>query len=298
MGAFENAVEAADDLAAGDEVEEATGVLRHISQQLEALGGGDAAPQPLGHISVPREEPKLALPAGTVTVNFRDGFVEHEDIGRVIDDLVTVEDLTDQFEGESVQLQNVIFHSDTAAQVRLQEGGQYVPLDYVPLPSRSFDTVQVELSHPGNLLLLASTQELPIGIGAINLYASRYGQQSGTLDTYTSVPMSPHTLWETHGTAYADSTVWTAAYDSATWTIQNTSGNGNEIDAEVQARETPPGSGVGSWRTIAESTNIADGDHSVLNIWQERHHYLRCRVQNSTNGNTVSATVEVTEGSP
>jgi hypothetical protein len=295
VGAFEDAVEAADDLAAGDEVEEATGVLRHISQQLEALGGGDAAPQPLGHITVPREKPRLALPAGTVTVNFRDGFVEHEDIGRVIDDLVTVEDLTDQFEGESVQLQNVIFHSDTAAQVRLQEGGQYVPLDYVPLPSRSFDTVQVELLHPGNLLLLASTQELPIGIGAINLYASRYGEQAGTLDSPTAVPVSPHELWDNHNTSYADSTVWTAAYDSTTWTVENTSGNSNDLVAVIEAAENTSTS-LGSFREIARDT-IPDGDHSTFHV-EQRHHYQRVRLTNTATGETVSGTVEALEGSP
>jgi hypothetical protein len=176
--------------------------------------------------------------------------------------------------------------------VRLQEGGQYVPLDYVPLPSRSFDTVQVELQHPGNLLLLASTQELPIGVGAINLFASRYGQQSGTLDSLTSVPLSPHDLWGEFGSGYADSTLWTAAYDSTTITVEND--GPSELRTVVEAAESI--GPVGSWREIASDT-VPTGDHTTFNVVQ-RHHYLRTRVTNTTAGETVSSVVEVTEGSP
>lgn len=292
MGAFDELGHFADDLAAGDEVEDATDVLRHISQQLEALGGGDAAPQPLGHISVPRDAPKLAVPAGTVTINFRDGFVSHPDLGRFVDNLVTVEDLTDQYDGESMQLKNVIFHSDTAAQVRIKEGGQWVPLDYVPLPSRNFDQIQVELDHPGNLIVMASTRELPIGIGAINLYASRYGEASGTFDNLNAVPVSPHTLWNEHGSTHADPTLWTAAYDSTTWTVDNT--GGNELKVVIEAAEnTGP---LGQWREIASDT-IPSGDHSTFHVGQ-RHHYMRTRITNTTGGQNVSSIVEATEGSP
>jgi hypothetical protein len=177
--------------------------------------------------------------------------------------------------------------------VRLQEGGQYVPLDYVPLPSRSFDTVQVELLHPGNLLLLASTQELPIGIGAINLYASRYGKQAGTLDSPTAVPLSPYALWDTYGAAYSDSTLWTAAYDSTTFTVQNDGVSELEVFIEATENTSTP---LGNWREIASDT-LQPGDHSTFNV-EQRHHYMRTRVTNTTAGENVSSVVEVTEGSP
>ncbi len=292
-----------DALAAGDDVQDTNELLRGMQQQLAAMGGGQPnSGKALGHISVPREGHFLFLPAGEATVNFAQGKVTHEHLGTVTEDLVTVSDLLEMTDREHVTLENLIFHADTKARVKVGESSdQWLNLDYVPLPSEDFREVKIKMAYPGQMMMLASTRQLPIGLGGLHVYASRIGDlDAGTYDSMKAVPMTPHGLYGQHGTTYADPTVWSSAFDSATWTVENTSGNGNAIDAEIQAREVAPGNdyGIGKWRTIASASGIGDGDHAVLNIWQERHHYLRCRVSNSTTGNSVSAEVEMTEASP
>lgn len=294
-----------DDVAAGDEVRDVNQTLRHMSEQLEQIGGGPAA-KPLGHIAVPKDDPFMALPAGEITIDFRNGTVKHPELGDFITDLTTVEDISSQFAGASVQLENLIFHADTSAQVRIETGGQYVPLDYVPLPSETFDRIQLELQYPGHALVLASTQRLPIGIGAINLFGSRLGSLDTATtgddpSTATPVPLSPPSLYQEDvndggtGNAFGDSTLWAAAYDSTTFTIDNV--GANQIEARIEAKESE--AAASSWREI-DSLTINAGNHSIANIWQERHHYLRVTIQNTDGaaGTDVAADVEVFEGSP
>jgi len=308
MGAYEQATEAWDDLAAGDEVAELEGVLRTMSGQLESLGStGESAVKPTAHISVPGDGTQaLPLPAGRATIDFQNGRVEHPDVdGYVTTDVTPVSDLSRQFDTNDRALETVIFETDTNARIYVDNNeGQSVPLTSVPLPSRPFNSVDVELDYPGNLYVLASTKRLDLSVNPRGLFAGRYGTVTGTLDNKTPVPLSPYGLAEQGQQDHNDPNywgnpkLWAAGYPASTWTIANNSGNGNELKAVVEGKGPDTPGGTASWYEVASDT-VPDGDHSFINVTDgQRHNLLRCRVTNTTAGETVTVVVEQTEASP
>lgn len=117
------------------------------------------------------------------------------------------------------QLQNVIFHSDTLANVVIGDQSQEIYLANVPVPEANFDSVELNLAYPGEVTVLASTQRLPIGLGAITVNGQRHGEHTDAVtDSFEAVPVAPFDLWDDHGGTDADSTVYTAPFDMATGT--------------------------------------------------------------------------------
>lgn len=284
-----------DDLAAGDEVRAVIGQLDTVQRQLESMGATPAR-RPLGHIAVPRTAAGVPLPAGKATVDFRDGTLDHEDLGRVLDDLVTVEDLMAEADREQLTLKNVIIHSDTLASADLGPNSQEIFFSDVPLPTEDITELSFRLGYPGEISILASTQRLPIGLGAITVNGQRHGEHAlAVTDSFEAVPVSPFELWDDHAGTYAKATVYTAPFDTATWTVENTSGNANALVAEVQAKEAIA-SAAADWRTIASDT-IPDGDHSIFHV-NERHKLQRVRVKNDVAGDQVAASVDLMEANP
>lgn len=278
-----------DDLTAGEEAEQMNQMLETISEQLERLGGGESAEQGVGHIAVPGDFPQIAVPSGRVTVNLEEGTVAHEDVGVLRDDLTTIGDLFDDPTTSTPrQIRNIVFNADTVATVKLKQGDQRVPLQYVPLPTESVSEIEIGMGAPGEFFLLASTQELPIGLGAVTATAQRYGAVQGTLDSLTAVPVAPHRLISEFGESVAESRVYSSTFDTTTVTIDNESGNGSDLRAVVEARES--GSPLSEFREIASET-IPDGDHSIFNVTQ-RHNQLRVRVTNTTDGEQIAAKTE------
>lgn len=281
------------DLFAADDVRALGANLEHIQAQLESLGA-TSAQKPIGHIFVPRKDAGVALPAGKATIDFGSGRLSHEDLGVVADDLATVNDLVDD-SPRTPQLENVIFHSDTLTSVSVGNDGQENYLQNVPIPESNFESVTVDMGYPGELTVMASTQQLPIGLGAVTVNGQRHGELSGTLDSFNGVPVAPFSLWDDHGATYGKIPVYVAYYDSTTVTCENTSGNGNGLEVEIQAKEAL-GSPSSTWRTIGSDT-VPDGEHSVFNI-TERHKLLRTRIKNTTGGQTVSASVDLNMANP
>lgn len=282
-----------DDLAAGDEVRLVLGELEQMQTQLESLGAS-RAPKPIGHILVPRHGAGLSLPKGKATIDFRAGTVTHEELGTVVDDLVTVDDLVEG-NARQPQLENLIFHSDTLVSVDIGEQDQEIFLQNVPIPEADFDSIEVNMRLPGELTVLASTQQLPIGLGAITVHGSRHGEHADAVtDALEAVPVSTFGLWNEYGTQYAEDAVYTAPYDSVTWVVENT-GAANELEAVVEATAGPQLASA-TWREIARDT-IPNGDHSTFNVTQ-RHRYLRVRVTNTTTGQSIGASVDLMEANP
>lgn len=282
-----------DDLAAGDEVRALGAGIEGIQTQLESLGA-TPAPRPIGHILVPRTGAGLALPAGTAQIDFGKGTVKHQDLGTVTDDLLTISEITDASPRQP-QLNNLIFHSDTVAQVEIGDRGQEIYLQSIPIPEPDFQVVEFTLEFPGEITLLASTERLPISVSAITLNGQRHGEHADAVtDTFEAVPVAPFDLWDAHGTTHANSTVYTAFFDTCTWTVDNT-GAANDLQAEIQAIESLTSSSA-EWRTIASDT-IPNGDHSVFNV-SERHKYMRARVTNDTLGQSIGASVDLTGANP
>jgi len=90
------------------------------------------------------------------------------------------------------------------------------------------------------------------------------------------------------GESVAEERVFSGFFDTATITVDNESGNGNDLRAVVEARESE--SPLSEFREIASDT-IPDGDHSVFNVTQ-RHNQIRVRVENTTNGEQIETKTE------
>lgn len=284
-----------DDLAAGDEARAVAGELEGIQRQLDSLGAS-RAPRPMGHIVVPETAAGIALPAGETQIDFDTGELSHE-TDAVSAEFQSIDELTGTASPREPTLQNIIFHTDTLASVRVGNEDQDVYFGDVPLPQSGFSEVIVDVKLPGEVSVLASTQRLPIGLGAITLNGSRHGELAlAQRDNYEAVPVSPHALYDNHSGTYADARLYTAFYDTSTWTIANTSGNGNDLTAQVQAKEALSSSSA-EWREIASDT-IPDGDHSIITVDGERHKLMRARVQNATNGQQVAASVDYMGANP
>lgn len=285
-----------DGITTEEEIRDTNRLLDGISDQLERLGGGPSEEDEIGHIAVPGDTPAIQVPSGEVTINLEQGTVAHEDVGVLRDELTTIGDLFDESTTATPRrIQNIVFNADTVATLQLQQGnGQRVPLQYVPLPTEAASEIVIQMGAPGSFFLLASTQRLPIGLGAVTATAQRVGTASGVLDSLTSVPVAPHRLLAEFGPDVAEARVFASTFDTSTITVDNDSGNGNDVRAVVEARESA--TALSEWREIASDT-VPDGDHSVFQIVQ-RHERLRTRVTNTTNGETVSATVEFSLANP
>lgn len=292
--------EGADELAAGDEVEQLGDDLAAQFDSLRQEVRNLRDDKPTAYSVVPSDSDRIALPSGTATIDFENGTVTHEAIdGLVSEDVVTIDDLSRRFEKESLVLRSFLFYTDTHARASVGgTRGQQIDLDFTPIPTPRFREVEVELDRPGNLFALAATKPLNMGLGTIAVIGTRIGEHSGTLDSYEPIPVSPYELYDEHGGAHAEATVDTSRYTAATWTIANQSGNGNEIDVDVQGASADPSEYADAeWRTLEEVQGVPDGDHVVIEVTQE-HKLMRPRVANSVAGNNVDAKVELTEGTP
>lgn len=284
-----------DDLAAGDEVRAVAGELEQMQTQLESLGAS-RAPRPMGHIVVPSNGAGIALPRGEARIDFDAGELSHE-TGAVSAEFESIAGLTGEASPRQPTLRNIILHSDTLASLTVGGEDQSVYFGDVPLPQSGFSEVTVDVKLPGEVSLLASTQRLPIGLGAITLHGSRHGElATAQRDAYEAVPVSPHALYDDHDGQYADPRVYTANLDTSTWTIENTSGNGNDLQVEVRALEAL-GSASAEFRQIASDT-IPDGDHSIITVDGQRHKLMQARVQNATDGQQVGCSVDYMGANP
>lgn len=282
-----------DELAAGDEVMAVAAELEQVQRQLESLGASPA-PRPLGHILVPRTGTGVALPSGKAAVDFDRGVLSHEDLGVVLDNLVKVSDLVESH-ARQPQLRNIIFHADTVANIDVGHQEQEIFFQNVPIPESDFSSVEISLSYPGEVTILASTQRLPIGLGAVTVNGARHGEHTDAVtDSFEAVPVAPFSLWDDHGATYAEAPVYTAFFDTATWTVENT-GAANELVAIVEPKEAT-GSSSAKWREIARDT-IPNGDHSVFHV-SERHNLQRVSVKNTTAGQSIGASVDLLEANP
>jgi len=311
MGAFEEMERAADDLAAGDEVEAVERVLQTISGQLDAMapGGGNApsAEKPTAHVSVPSDGIQtVPLPAGQTDIDFADGRVMNDDLGTVIDDLTRIVDLSSQFERETAALESLVFVADTQGTVAVGNNrGQSFPLSSVPIPSKPFNSASINLDYPGNVYVLASTKPLDLSVNPRGLFASRIGTTSGALNGWTSVPLTPHGLYEqaqadpsvADPNAYGDASLWAAGYPSTSFAIDNVGANDLEVRIQGKGPDTPGGSA--SWRTLGSTEVVTPGASTFINVTDnQRHELLRAQVQNTAKDDGISTAVEVTEASP
>lgn len=240
------------------------------------------------YVSVPKTGNVLAVPAGTLTIDFETGEATHTALDGV---------LTDEFESisslsaDAEYLRSLAMGFDTPGAVALDSRDEVPvkPGEYT-VNAQRFTEVTYTSKYPAAVVVGASTRAQPHVNAATGIRTSRFGDlAAGTYDSWTAVPVYNPNLarYVEDPYQYADPRFAVDGNEQTTITVVNT-GN-NPIDAQVLADETDGD----DFREIGSpSTDIPAGDHSIFNV-SESHRLLRTDVQNSTDGQTVAATVKV-----
>lgn len=308
-----------DELAAGDEVEDVDRsvealrpLIKRQNELLASIVGGQGTanlpenviPTPHKYSSIPpgKDEARLAVPSGSTTIDFEEGIVEHESEGVILDDddVVSISDMSRGLDEVTAALRSIFVLADVPVQVRI--GGntntwhEIDSCNYYPIPSQEFTEVELySESVPFAFELKASTRAEPLDVDGVTVHATREGEKAaGTHDSYTPMVWQPHGLTDRVGDfSYAKGGIHAISFARNTFIVDNDSGNGNEIDLRLMAKQLH----TDDWREIAEATGIADGDHHIFDV-SERYHAYRVDVRNATNGDTVSAWGQYAGGAP
>lgn len=252
---------------------------------------------------VPPESERLAVPAGKTTIDFAEGSVRHESLGLLDVDVKRITEMSGLYDGRlDAELRSVYAYCDVPAQLSFGGSSQKHTLDscnYYPIPSQSFEKVQIDVPLPAEFTLTASTQPDPPTTSGVAVHGDRYGEESGTLDSMTAVPMQPKHLHETHGNQFGKPKVHTISFSDNTLFVTNTtttdtSAAAADVDVELRAMQNHHG----TWRVIGTQTAVSDGETVQFDTGGSRHHLLQVRVTNSATGNTVAARVEHAGGAP
>lgn len=304
-----------------------------INQRLDEVGGllesflaqqgvtqADPAryrPTPFAFSVVPPDidVARLALPSGRTVIDFEQGTVKNESEGPIYTETAgpdgsgpgvrTFADMSEGVEQSINQLRSLYILADVPIFVRLDDSPwqEIDSCNYYPLPSQGFTQVELQCALPFTTELKASTRADPLNVSGVAIHMDRDGQfpkDGGTTvqDDYGNMAFHPHALHSSDRIgdfSEAKPPVHTVSFSRCTWVVENDSGNGNAIDARLVAKDSHPGSG--DYYQVAESTNIADGDHAIFDVSQ-RWHFMKVQVRNNTNGEEVSAFAQMAGGSP
>lgn len=266
-----------------------------LSAQLNVDGETEAEtleynPTPFEYATFPDNGGKIALPAGTTTFDFDEGVIEHESDSTLSIALEGFDGLSWETDVEIESLRSLFVVADVNARIQIGSGGtsdwfRLESCQYTPVRSQQFEVFRVDADRPYTLFGVASTRSKPFtnpdSVGAT--MAREAVLSSGTYDSFTNLEWVPSGLDQKHG----DPVLETEGRSKATVTIENTSGNGNSIDVQLQGAATDSL----NWHTLDKSATVGDGNHHVFHV-EQSHHAIRSQVTNSTAGNSVSAYAE------
>lgn len=314
MGMFEDATEsgggALDNLAAGDEVRELAEVMTEVARQMETGDGGSGGsvdPVPPEYVVVPPDEERLACPAGTTTINFDRGRVDHDDVDGPLAEITPLKDLSGVFDGRlDAELRSLFAYSDVPTKLRIEGSGDAHVLDscnYYPIHSQGFQKLTVSCPLPFELSLTAATRRQTFDTSGVAVHMDRFGYvdgSGGTLDTWTPLPMQPKHLYDEYGTTFGKPPVHTVSFSNTHLFIENTTSedtgaSGNDVDIRVLARNNHPGSG--KFYEIKRWTNVSDGDHVDFTV-DRKHHFLKVETRASTSGLVTATECQLAGGAP
>jgi len=305
--------EAADDLAAGDEVEAVgdsveekldvvASELKRIKEltatELDSAGTAhvpEADDHPFAYSVIPPgKDWRLAVPSGTTTINFEEGTVRNENLNEPVlddDDVVSIRDMSRNLDETTAKLRSVHVLADSQVHMRL-DGGPWHEIDpscYYPIPSQGFTEVELYAPLPYEFEMKASTRREPFDVSGVSVHSTRYGElSSGVYDSYEWIPMQPGALFADHGDEHGASWIQTIGFDTNTIIVRNTSSKDNNAQCVIQAKQGYQG----DWRTIASSdTSIPDGSHDVFEL-RGAYNWLRVGIRNKFDGEEISADVE------
>jgi len=239
------------------------------------------------YVSVPKTGNVLAIPAGTLTVDFETGEATHTKAGTLTDEFAAIDALSTDAE----YLRSLAMGFDTPGKVALDDRDEVPvkPGEY-RVNAQRFRRVSYYSKYPAAVVLGASTRSQPHVDAATGIRTSRFGELGeAQYDSWTDIPVTNPNLgrYVDNPTQYADPRFAVDGNSMTTVTVVNT--GDNEIDARVVADETDGD----DFRAIGtSSSNIPAGEHSVFNV-SESHRLLKAEIRNSTDGQQVSASVKV-----
>lgn len=308
--------DAADELAAGDEVEDVEDDMKAVRSLIERtnqllaanVGAEGTVELPENVISTPHkysvipptnDKTRLAVPAGTTTINFSDGYVKDPNGEIVVDDdeLITISDMSRGLDEIRASLRSVFALADVPIQMSI-DGGPWHEIDscnYYPIPATSFEEIRLTAGVPYSFELKASTRSDPFDVSGVAVHATRDGETAaGAHDAYTPMVWQPEGLTDRNGDfSEAKGGVHAISFSRNTFVIENTSGNGNPIDVQLLGKQLHGG----EFREIDEVMGVSDGDHTIIDVSQTWHAFL-VKIKNQTGGATVSAEGEYAGRAP
>lgn len=276
-----------------DDEDPDTGTTNRLLQRLVEMHGGASAQSGElistdAYIAAPNGG-VLGVPEGTTSFNFGTGTVQHS---KYSDDLDTMKSINDL--GGVDTLRAATIWVDVPADVRLGSSERIqVPAGVHRFDSSSFSSVSVETNEPARVAVVASTRsDAPVNdVGDRLVRVAEFG--AGTYNDMTRVAWTtPEMVARENSYAdHAETGVSLTGAD-ATVIVSNSSGNGNELSAELRGRADSSE----EWRTIASTSSaIPDGDHYVFNV-DGPLSAVDLRVKNAMNGQTVAAEAQLYGG--
>lgn len=241
------------------------------------------------YVSVPNTGNVLAMPAGTLTIDFETGEATHTEAGTLTEEFASIDELST----DADYLRSLAMGFDTPGTVALDDRDEVpVKAGEYRVNAQRFTRVSYWSPHPAAVVIGASTRSQPHINAETSVRTSRYGAlQSAPYDDWTAVPVANPNLSRYVETPedYTEAEFAVDGNDMTTVTVENTSENGNAIDARIVADDYDGGNfnAIGS-----ASTGIAPGNHSVFNV-SESHRLLKVEIRNSTNGEQVAASTTV-----
>lgn len=262
-------------------------------------------PTPFEYATVPNgpDLERLTVPFGETVLDFDQGKVTNENEGKIAD-LRDFEDMSQGIDADVQNLRSLWLYADAPTQVRLDTGEWFSadPGIMHPFVSQGFKRVTLEAPTSFEVYAVASTRKEPFtDSDSVRTHIARRTDArltSAAPDSYEAVEWAPDRAFLLDGPlgewtqTYGAHPVYTAPCDSVTVQVENTSSNANDLDARILAADTDYQAGESEidwesdWYTIAETTNLSQGDHHVFSI-DQTHRWLQVEYRNSTNGNNV-----------
>ncbi|WP_435348998.1 hypothetical protein [Haloarchaeobius sp. HRN-SO-5] len=225
------------------------------------------------------------VPSGSTVVDFANGVIRTSQMQDPVAEFRSLDDVDG-----AERLRSASLFVDVPAQIRIDSGDPFeVESGLHAIEASKFTRLSLSTDAPARLAVVASTRAQPLATanGAFQRLAE-YPVPTG-FNSYTELKFTTPETAEREGNpmTHAEPVIPLDGRE-ATITVENTSGNGNAIDAEVQAR-TATGE---PFETFAEATDIADGDHHVFNIQQTYLTALRVRFKNTGTDLNVAAAAQ------
>lgn len=271
----------------------------------QAKGSAVTTPDTSGiyHVDAHPGGARLAVPPGKTEIDWEAGEVNWVEDGdgksrseTLRSDLTQVGDMAHIDTSDTAALRSMLLFADD--DVTITAGGSTFQLDpcmYFPVFSTEFTKLTIEPNRPIDLYCVVSTRSQGFAnLGPMTIHYDRSGGISGTHDSFQTVNMTVTGLTDSNGVAES------AAKAAGKLHVQNVpirtiiveNDGSNDLDVRVQGQAGH--GGTGRWVDVIASSTVTAGTTSKFTNVHEAWHIQRVQIQNTTNGQAISAKVDYT----